>query len=137
MKASTNITHFHLTGEEGRRIIVLFSDNDVSARMLFADEWNKGREVELNRDELELLRAVLSTDSAEMRKDGAYLKLSDGDFNFTVRDTNRGEPYRQGFDFNVEQDWDGYPIFIELDECRDFARIIGKALGSALSPAPR
>ena len=139
MKASTNLTHFQLTGEEGRRIIVLFSgsDGDLSARLLFVDEWRKGREVELDCDELELLRTVLSTDAAAMRKSGAYLKLSDGDLNFTVRGTNRGEPYRDGFDFNVEQDWDGYPIFAELDECRDLAKIIGEALGSAPSPAPR
>lgn len=139
MKATREITHFELRGEEGRRLFVLFShtDSELSARIVFADEWNKGREVELDQNELELLQAVLSVDAAQMRKDGAYLKISEGDLNFTVRDTNRGEPYRTGFDFNLEHEWEGYPIFIEIDECRDLAKMIGKEIDARATPSLR
>lgn len=139
MKATKDTTHFQITGEEGRRLIVLFSDGDegVSARIVFADEWSKGREVALDRDELELLQTVLSVDAEQMRKAGASLKLSDGDLHFSVRSTNRGEPYRDGFDFNLEQDWEGYPIFIEIDDCRDFARVIGKTITAVGTPSIR
>lgn len=139
MKASTDITLLQLSGEESRRLVVTFADTDgdASARILFVDEWSKGREVMLDLSELERLREVLSTDAQTMRRDGAYLKLESDDLIFTVRDTNRGEPYRDGFDFNLERDWDGYPIFIETDECRAFAKEIGKILneGAAASPA--
>ncbi|NTF16832.1 hypothetical protein G6L37_00135 [Agrobacterium rubi] len=139
MKAFNEVTYIQLRGEEGRRIVVVFSntDGDVSARLLFTDEWGMGREVQLDQGELDHLRGVLLTDAAEMRKNGAYLKLSDGDLNFTVRDTNRGEPYRDGFDFNLEQDWEGYPVFVEMDECREFAALIGKTLGYTPSPSRR
>ncbi len=139
MKASTDMTILQLSGEEGGRLVVTFTvaQDDAAARILFVDEWRKGREVTLDLNELERLREVLSTDAQTMRKDGAYLKLESDDLVFTVRDTNRGEPYRDGFDFNLERDWDGYPIFIETDECRAFAKEIGKILneGAAASPA--
>jgi hypothetical protein len=133
MKASTDITLFQLSGEESRRLVVTFAgtDAEASARILFVDEWSKGREVELDSGELEQLREVLSTDVTTMRKHGALLNLGSDDLSFVVRATNRGEPYRDGFDFNIEREWDGYPIFIETDDCREFANVIGKVLNQA------
>jgi hypothetical protein len=133
MKASTDITLLQLSGEESRRLVVTFADTDgdTSARILFVDEWSKGREVELDSSELDQLREVLSTDAATMRKHGAHLTIGSDDLTFAVRATNRGEPYRDGFDFNIERDWDGYPIFIETDECREFAKAIAKVLNQA------
>jgi hypothetical protein len=138
MKASTEMTILQLSGEEGGRLVVTFTveQEDAAARILFVDEWRKGREVTLDLGELERLREVLSTDAQTMRKHGASLKLESDGLVFTVRDTNRGEPYRDGFDFNIEREWEGYPIFVELDECRTFARAIGKILKDGPTPSP-
>jgi hypothetical protein len=138
MKANFETSLFQLNGEEGRRLVVVFyeTDGDVSARILFNDGYDNGREVELDSDELARLQGVLATDADTIRKQGASLSLEEGELVFTVHSSNRGEPYRDGFDFNLERGWDGYPFFIETNECRDFARVIGRALGKK-SPSPR
>ncbi len=138
MKASTDIPHIHIPGEGRGRLAVTFhvSDGDTTARILFVDEWKMAREVELDSSELELVREVLSTDAETMRKKGASLKLGSDDLAFVVSATNRGEPYRDGFDFNVEREWEGYPIFVEIDECRAFARAIGKIMKDGPARAP-
>jgi hypothetical protein len=138
MKASIDIPHIQIPGEGSGRLSVTFhvSDGDTTARILFVDEWKMAREIELDSGELELVRDVLSTDAETMRKKGASLKLESDDLTFIISATNRGEPYRDGFDFNVEREWEGYPIFVEIDECRTFARAIGKMLKDAPSPAP-
>jgi hypothetical protein len=138
MKANKDITHFQIVGEEGRRLVFTFSNSErnPSARILFVDEWSKGREVELDAEELMQLRAVLLTDSVVLRKQGARLELEDGGLCFSVHDTNRGEPYREGFDFNLEKDYDGYPIFAEISDCRDLARVIEAVLNVSPERAP-
>lgn len=130
MKALIDIPHIHIPGEGSGRLSVTFhvSEGDTIARILFVDEWKMAREVELDSSELELVREVLSTDAETIREKGAFLRLGSDDIAFVVQATNRGEPYRDGFDFNVEREWEGYPIFVEINECRAFARAIGKML---------
>jgi hypothetical protein len=137
MKATTDIGYIQLNGEDGTGLTVLFSDveSGISARIIFADGSGKGREVELDQPEIEALRDVLATDIRTTRKDGAFLKLESDDLTFTVRDTNRGEPYRDGFDFNLEREWEGYPIFIELEDCRDLVRAVDSALAKGAAHA--
>lgn len=137
MKASIGTTQITLMGEEGNSIVVVFSGSgdDLSAHLVFCDEWKEGRAVELDKDELQSLQDVLSVPSDQFLKKGAFLKLSDGNLDFTVRSTNRGEPYRDGFQFNLEKNWEGFPIFVELDDCRDFARLLAKTLSSDRRPS--
>jgi hypothetical protein len=124
------VLHFECTGENGGKLAVTFSEagHRAHARIVIANDWKSARIVELDRAELSLLRDVLFTDKAVARKSGAYLKIEEGDLAFTARFTNRGEPYRDGFDFNLEKDWEGYPVFVESGEVREFAKTIDQIL---------
>lgn len=133
MKASMNIQHFDRNGEDGGKLAVTFPEVGKNARAtMVLTNWKGARIVELDGGELTLLHAVLSADRTDARKHGAHLKMAADDITFSVTFTNRGEPYRDGYDINLDTgDWEGFPIFLESGDARDLATMIDKIMKQA------